>query len=68
MAPTDLVAVVTLINHYDVEMALSALRAARIDAFAQTEDRNRPHLAMGGVRILVRAEDAPRAREILQST
>jgi len=65
MPSNDLIAIRTLFDTYDVELALSALRAAGIEAFAQATDSNRPYLAQSGVKIIVREEDAERARNVL---
>jgi hypothetical protein len=63
----DLVAIATYVNNIDAELARSALEAASIDAIVRADDcgGTRPHLWMGGVQLIVRAEDADRAREIL---
>lgn len=64
---TELVAVRTFINHFPAELAKSALEAAGIDAMIRSDDCGglRPHLWMGGVQVLVRAEDRHRALEVL---
>ena len=69
MAAEPLVVVSSFLNAVDAEMALSALEAARIEAIARHDDCGgmRPQLAMGGVDILVRVEDAQRAAEVLSS-
>jgi putative signal transducing protein len=57
----------TFINNFDAEIARSALEAAGIDAMIRSDDcgGTRPHLWMGGVELLVRAEDAAEADELL---
>ena len=63
-----LVAVGTYTNKIDADLAQGALEAADIDAMITADDAGgqQPGLLMGkGVRVLVRAEDAERAREIL---
>ena len=67
MSKTELVVVRTFLNRIDAEMAHSALRAAHIDSFVSGDDGGgvRPAGWMTGVRLLVRAEDAERATEIL---
>jgi Putative prokaryotic signal transducing protein len=64
---TELVVVSTFLNHIDAELAQSALEAAEIESMVSADDAGgvRPHLWMGGVRLLVRAEDAEKASEIL---
>ena len=63
-----LVAVGTYTNKIDADLAQGALEAADIDAMVTADDAGgqQPGLLMGkGVRVLVRAEDAERAKEIL---
>jgi len=62
-----LVVVSTFLNEIDAEIARSALEAAEIESMVSADDAGgvRPHLWMGGVRLLVRAEDAEKASEIL---
>ena len=63
----SLVSVGTFLNHIEADLAKSALEAAGIDAMILSDDCGgvRPHLWMGGIRLLVRDEDAQRALEIL---
>jgi hypothetical protein len=63
----ELVVVGTFLNKMEAEMAQGALEAADIDSMVSADDAGglRPSLWMGGVRLLVRAEDAERARKIL---
>jgi hypothetical protein len=51
-------------------MAQGALEAADIESMISADDAGglRPHLWMGGVRLLVRAEDAEQAVKILNPT
>jgi len=67
MSDSELVVVGTFLNHIDAEMAQGALEAAEIESMVSADDAGglRPHLWMGGVRLLVRAEDARQASEIL---
>ena len=66
---TDLVVLRTYVNNFDSELARGALEAAGIDSMIRADDcgGTRPHLWMGGVALLVRAEDAERADEVLGS-
>ena len=67
MSETELVVVGTFLNHIEADMAQGALEAADIESMISADDAGglRPHLWMGGVRLLVRAEDAEQATEIL---
>jgi hypothetical protein len=68
MSESDLVVVHTFVTRHEADIALSALEAAGIDAMARSDDSGglRPHLAfVNGVEILVRADDAAAAREVL---
>jgi hypothetical protein len=67
MNDTELVVVGTFLNQIEADMAQGALEAAEIDSMISADDAGgqRPHLWMGGIRLLVRAEDAAAAREIL---
>lgn len=68
MTDTALVVVGTFLNQIDADMARAALEAAEIESMISADDAGglRPHLWMGGVRLLVRAEDAERAIEIVE--
>ncbi len=57
----------TYLNGFEGELAKSALEAAGITAMLHTDDCGglRPHLWMGGIQLVVRAEDAARAAEVL---
>jgi hypothetical protein len=63
----ELVVVRTFANRIDADLACSALTAAGIEAFVSTDDAGgmQPGLWMTGVRLLVRAEDAARAGELM---
>jgi hypothetical protein len=67
VAADDLIAVGMYLTDIDAELARSALEAAEIDAIIRADDCGgaRPHMWMGGVQLIVREEDADRAREIL---
>ena len=67
MNDAELVVVATFLNKIDAETARSALQAADIESLVSADDAGglRPTLWMSGVRLLVRSEDAERAREIL---
>ena len=62
-----LVVVRTFLNRIDADLAQGALEAAGIDAMVGADDAegNQPGLWMGGVRILVREEDAEEAAQVL---
>ena len=71
MDDEKLMAVGTYPNKIDAELAQSALEAADIEAIVTADDAGglQPGLWVGeGVRVLVRAEDAERAKEILSGT
>jgi hypothetical protein len=63
MSNTDLVVVGTFLNQIEADMAQGALEAAEIKSMISADDAGglRPHLWMGGVRLLVRAEDVEQA-------
>jgi hypothetical protein len=69
MTDSELVMIHAFNNNQEAELAVGALEAAGIDAMVQADSGGgmRPHLAWAGVgyQILVRAEDAVAAREIL---
>ena len=62
-----LVVVRTFLNRIDAELAQGALEASGIDAMVAADDAegNQPQLWMGGVRLLVREEDAEDAGKVL---
>lgn len=66
----ELVTVRTFTNDLEANVAKGALEAFGIDCMLSRDDAGgqRPHLAFsGGVRLLVRAEDAERAAEVLRT-
>ncbi len=67
MSDAELVTVGTFLNRVDAELAQGALQAHGIESLVSADDAGsqRPHLWMGGVRLLVRAEDAERASKVL---
>jgi len=67
MNDAELVVVGTFLNRIDAELAQGALEAANIKAIVSADDAGslRPSLWLGGVRLLVRAEDAKEAGAIL---
>jgi hypothetical protein len=67
--PDDLVRIRTFLTSMDAELARGALEAAEIPSMIRADDCGglRPHLWIGGVELLVRAEDGERAEEILGS-
>ena len=69
MNDSDLVIVRTFLNTFDAELAKSALEAADIQSMIQADDAggNATGLWMSGVELLVRAEDAKRADEVLRT-
>ena len=68
MNDTELVVVGTFLNQIDADLAKGALEAADIEAMLSADDAGgqRPHMWMGGIRLLVRAEDAEEATAILR--
>ena len=70
MKTSDLVVIRSFNTAIDAELAKSALDAAEIDSFIQTDDAGgmRPHMAFAlGARLVVRAEDAERAVRLLEA-
>ncbi|HET9263525.1 MAG TPA: DUF2007 domain-containing protein [Vicinamibacterales bacterium] len=63
----DLVVVRSYLNHFTADVARTALEAAGIDTMIRSDDCGglRPHLWLGGIQLLVRAEDRHRANEVL---
>jgi hypothetical protein len=70
MSHNELVAIRTYLNKIEAEIAQGALEAADIESMISADDAGglRPGLWMGGVRLLVRVEDAGRAAKILDSS
>jgi len=62
-----LVVVRDFLDRLEAELAHGALEAAGIHSIVSADDAGgeEPGLWMGGVRLLVRAEDATRAKEVL---
>jgi putative signal transducing protein len=69
MDSTDVVEVGRFLNRIDADLAWGALQAAGIPAIVSADDAagTRPHLWMGGVRLLVPAGDVEEAGEILRA-
>ena len=65
----SLVTVGTFLNHIEADLAKSALEAAGIDALILSDDCGgvRPHLWMGGIRLLVHPNDAADAAAVLDT-
>jgi Putative prokaryotic signal transducing protein len=66
---TDLIQIRSFTNEMEAEIAKSALDAFGIECMISRDDcgGQRPHLAFsGGIRLLVRADDAERAEEVLK--
>ena len=63
----DLVVVRTYINRIEADLAHSSLEAAHIDSIIDADGSagTQPGLWLGGVKLLVRADDAAQAGEIL---
>jgi len=66
----DLVVVRTYLNRIEADLAHSALEAAQIDSIIDGDGSagTHPGLWLGGVKLLVRADDAAQAGEILGPT
>ena len=69
MSDATLVVIDTFFNHVEAELAQGALEAGGIASVISADDAGgmRPHLAVFRVRLLVRADDAERAADILRS-
>lgn len=67
MDDAQLVTVRTYLNKAEAQLAQGALKAAGVDSIVRADDAGgaRPHLWLGGVKLLVRARDKERASEIL---
>jgi hypothetical protein len=59
--------VASFLTRVDADLAKTALEAAGIEATVSADDASgmRPHLWMGGVRLLVATGDLERARDVL---
>ncbi len=70
MADGDLVIIHSYASQPEAELARSALAAAGIESMIQADSIGgmRPHVAWasGGFKVLVREEDEPEARDILE--
>jgi hypothetical protein len=70
MSDIDLVVVKTFLNRFEADVAKSALDAADIQSLVRPDDAGgmEPGLWVGnGIEVLVSAEDAERAQEVLDS-
>jgi hypothetical protein len=69
VSDSELVVVRTFLSRIEADLAKSALEAAGIDALVQADDAGgtRPGLWMGGIAILVRADDRDAALEVLSA-
>lgn len=69
MGSDTLVTVRTYVNHFEAEIDKTALGAAGIPSMIRSDDCGglRPHLWLGGVALLVRAENVEEARQILET-
>ena len=55
----------TYLNHIEVDLAKTVLDAAGIEAYIRSDDcGGMPHLWMGGIELLVHAEDVAKADEV----
>lgn len=69
MPDPDLVVIRTYVNNFEAEIDKTTLEAAGMRSMIRSDDCGglRPHLWMGGVELLVRIEDADRAREVIEA-
>ena len=67
MSDAELVVIRTFLTRVDADLAKTALDAAGIESMVRSDDAGglRPHLWMGGIAVLVRAEDVERAEAVL---
>lgn len=70
MAEPTLVQIETFVNRLDAELASSVLTAAGIDAVVSPDDAGGAYAGVAAlaVRLLVREQDAERARTVLAAT
>jgi len=70
MSQSELVSIETFVNRLDAELASSVLAASGIDAVVSPDDAGGGYAGViaFGVRLLVRAEDAERAKALLSET
>ena len=66
----ELVVIKTFLHRHEAELTKGLLTEKGIDAIVSADDcaGTRPHLAfgMGGVKLLVKKEDAEKAKEVLK--
>ena len=69
MGQSELVIIETFLNRLNADLALGALAAAGIDAVISTDDAGGAYAGVlsRGVRLLVRAEDADQAKDVLSN-
>jgi hypothetical protein len=68
--PDDIVTLRVFNTHIEADLARSVLEAAGIESVIAADDSGgmRPHMALtAGVRLLVRAQDADRAKQLLDT-
>lgn len=67
MSDAELIVIRTFLTRVDADLAKTALDAAGIESMVRSDDAGglRPHLWMGGIAVLVRAEDVERAEAVL---
>jgi hypothetical protein len=67
MSASDLVSIETFVNRVEADLAHGALAAAGIDSMVSADDAGGTYAGAltRGVRLLVRSEDANRARDVL---
>ena len=68
MNESELVVVGTFLTQIEADLAQGALESADIESMISADDAGgqRPHMWMGGIRLLVRAEDVEQATDILK--
>ena len=67
MADSDLVVVRTYGNRAEAEVAVTALHAAEIVAVLRPDDAGGMRPGLAGISLVVRADEADRAREVLDT-
>jgi hypothetical protein len=67
MSTPDFRVLRTYLNHFEADIAKMSLEAAGIPSFIRSDDCGgmRPHFWLGGVELLVLAEDVGRSEEVL---
>jgi Putative prokaryotic signal transducing protein len=65
----ELAVAAQFMNHFEAEVALTALEAAGIEASIRSDDCGGlyPQLSLGAVDVIVRSEDLARATEVLRT-